>query len=462
MKVIDGHYEDWLRAELVDEGRCEDQVDAADDQVVGGEDLAPDHQEQVAPDLPHTDDGGWPVLEPVAFHGPAGAYALEADPFTEADRVGVLVSVLVPAGCAINRGPHMLAGNDQHPAAIFAALVGKTASAGKGTASAVGRAVMEVAAPDFMASRVMSGFGSGEAVVDAVRDGGEGDEGAPDTRLFQLEAEMARMLKNASREGSILSMTIRDGWDGRRLQVRSRAKTSVASRHHLGVVGHITVEELRARLTDVETYGGFSNRFIWVCVKRSKRLPSGGNVPPEIIEYHGQRIGAAIRAARSVQLVKRTGAAEARWADIYNELADDEPGGLLGAVIARSAPQVLRLSLLYALLDGSQVVDLEHVEAAHALWRYCRGSAAFIFGDVVGDEVADRLLFGLKGAGDRGLDFTAQSQLFSRHVPRARLDAARAYLEERGLAVTREEPTAGRPRMVTVAKEANQAKEGSR
>jgi sugar phosphate isomerase/epimerase len=74
--------------------------------------------------------------------------------------------------------------------------------------------------------------------------------------------------------------------------------------------------------------------------------------------------------------------------------------------------------------------------------------------------VADRLLEALRTAGADGLDGTAQRDLFARHASGARLDAARKLLEDRGLAYTEEEPTGGRPRTVTYATKALQARKG--
>jgi hypothetical protein len=126
---------------------------------------------------------------------------------------------------------------------------------------------------------------------------------------------------------------------GAPLAARARSKTTTSSNHHIGFVGHVTVEELAARLTDVETYGGFTIRFAFGLVRRSKRLPEGGNVPEALVAHYGQRLGALIRGARGVGSVRRASAAEGRWAEVSNAVADDEPGGLLGAVLGRDAPQ---------------------------------------------------------------------------------------------------------------------------
>jgi hypothetical protein len=45
----------------------------------------------------------------------------------------------------------------------------------------------------------------------------------------------------------------------------------VSNDHHIGIIAHITYEEeLAARLSDTETYGGFSNRFLFALVCRQR------------------------------------------------------------------------------------------------------------------------------------------------------------------------------------------------
>jgi hypothetical protein len=57
----------------------------------------------------------------------------------------------------------------------------------------------------------------------------------------------------------------------------------------------------------------------------------------------------------------------------------------------------MRLSALYALLDCSAIVRAAHLQAALALWKYCQASAQFIFGDALGDPLADELLRLIRG-----------------------------------------------------------------
>jgi hypothetical protein len=401
---------------------------------------------------PSTPSAEWPVLDRAALHGPVGSFVLSCEPHTEADPAALLVTALVVAGNNLNRGPHILAGNGRHPACLYAALVGRTAKGGKGTSYSVVRAMAVLAFDaEWVESQVKGGFGSGEKLVDDLA--GTDDKPARDTRMLVVEPEMARMLKVASRETSILSMTIRNGWDGYPLEARSRGATSVAKEHHIGVVAHITAEELRLRLSEADTYGGFANRFLWVAVQRARRLPAGGNVPDELLSHHAGVIGAAVTKARTVGQVVRTPAAEVRWAELYDVMGDDDATGLLAAVITRAEQQVLRLSLLYALLDGARAIDVDHLEAAWALWRFCRQSAEVLFGDHSVNPDADRLLAAIRNAGPAGLDLAAQMAVFGRNRKAKVMDALRADLEGRGLVVTYVDPedTGGRRRTVTVA-----------
>jgi hypothetical protein len=94
--------------------------------------------------------------------------------------------------------------------------------------------------------------------------------------------------------------------------------------------------------------------------------------------------------------------------------------GLLGAVTSRAEAQVVRLSMIYALLDGSAVIKKAHLRAALAVWHYCNDSARCIFGSSLGDPIADRVLGELrKNLG--GLSRTEIRGIFSRNKSEAEL-----------------------------------------
>jgi hypothetical protein len=137
-----------------------------------------------------------------------------------------------------------------------------------------------------------------------------------------------------------------------------------------------------------------------------------------------------------------TDAASEAWERNYAALSGDRPG-LLGAILGRAEAQVMRLALIYVLLDNKTEIDLPHLGAALAVWAYCEDSATQIWGDMLGDDVADTILAALKTAGLAGVGRTELSNLFSRHVPSARITTVLQNLQSAGKAERVPSPTLG-------------------
>ena len=76
------------------------------------------------------------------------------------------------------------------------------------------------------------------------------------------------------------------------------------------------------------------------------------------------------------------------WKTAYSDLRRDRPG-FAGSLTARGESIVLRLSLLYTLLDKSAAICSEHIEAAFAVWRYNVESVQMLFGNKSGSSIAD-------------------------------------------------------------------------
>jgi hypothetical protein len=210
------------------------------------------------------------------------------------------------------------------------------------------------------------------------------------------------------------------------------------------LIGHVTVQELRRELTDIEQGNGFANRWLWVCVKRSKRLPRGGHVDDELLRLISLQIREALQVARDQEMLGMTEEAWEPWELLYDELSE---GGddLLGAVTARAEAHVRRLAVLYALLDKEGIVGADHLRAAIAVWDYCAASAAHIFGGKVGVPFADKILTAIREAGPEGLSRTEIRAVVGGHVPAEEIDGALRFLSIRGLAHERVIETPGRP-----------------
>jgi hypothetical protein len=213
---------------------------------------------------------------------------------------------------------------------------------------------------------------------------------------------------------------------------------------HISVVGHVTLPELLKYLGETEMFNGFANRFLWALVRRSKLLPDGGC--PVDLSGLADRLARAVQHARGVKHMARTATASRTWHRAYPELTAERPG-LYGAVTARAEAQVLRLSLIYALLDQRDRIDTVHVKAALALWRYCEESARLIFGAVddeaEGDPLANRVLAIIQQA-PAGITRRDLYKALNGHIPAQELVAALAQLRDKGLIRSEEVPTRGR------------------
>ncbi|TAK83993.1 MAG: hypothetical protein EPO20_16075 [Betaproteobacteria bacterium] len=382
-------------------------------------------------------------------------------PQTEADEAALVMQVLVSFGVLVGRGPHIRVESDRHCGNLFALIVGDTAKARKGTSwGRIKDIFARIRSANVLASwpPVVEGLSSGEGLKWAVRDpsatpakkGGQSvvDPGVVDKRLLVVESEFAQVLRQCARAGNTLSAIIRVAWDGGKLQTLTKNDPITATGAHIAIIGHITAAELRAELTQTDTANGFANRFILMCAKRSKMLPFGGDQMDEAVMSHfAARLGKAAGKAMSLGPVSMADDARQLWGAVYPELSQGHPG-LFGAVTARAEAQCLRLALSYALLDELTVIKAEHVKAALAVWKRAEASARHLFGQALGDSVADAIRGALRQAGAGGMTRTQISALFLRHHNAERIQAALNLLQSRGLARFEKQLTAGAPKEI--------------
>lgn len=250
---------------------------------------------------------------------------------------------------------------------------------------------------------------------------------------------------------------MRAAWDGQPIELghgRHRVE-----QHHIGIVAHATADQLAERLSLSDPSVSFVNRFVVVVARRQPPRLDEGNVPASVVTAHGSRLRDNLQLASRFGPVERAPAAEALWREAYPELAGDDPGGLLGIMVARAARHTLRFALVHALSEASPLIELRHLEAALALWEYCRESATAVtsLGATGPTELASERLSALEAAGERGLSLSDQLDHFGRNVAASRLRAAREELEAAGLVYSSPERRAGSGRPATVTRAARAA-----
>jgi hypothetical protein len=404
----------------------------------------------------------WPApLADEAFHGLADELVRTLEPASEADPAALLVQFLAGFGSIIGRSAYCTVEADRHCGNEFFVLVGRTAKGRKGTSWGRIIQLLKAVDPKWADDRVQSGVSSGEGIIWAVRDPirkmerikergepvryveVEADPGVSDKRLLILESEFAGVLKHLERQGNIVSPVLRQAWESGDLRTLTKNNPARATGAHISMIGHVTAEELRRYLTASEQANGFGNRILWLCVRRSKELPEGGTVDAKALTALQARFAGALAFARQQRELTRDDGAREIWREVYGQLSADRPG-LAGAMVGRAEAHVLRLSLLYALLDRSPCIQAAHLLAALALWDYCERSIKYIFGDSLGDGLADELLRLLRAAPD-GLTRWEMSNALGRNQSANRIGNALALLAGQQLVQVEKIATGGRP-----------------
>ena len=352
----------------------------------------------------------WPEsMAPESFHGLAGEFVNLVGPQSEADPASLLIQMLVGFGSMVGPSPYFVVEDTRHHVNLFNVIVGLSSKSRKGTSLNRAKSLLKSVDPVWSSACVHSGLSSGEGLIELVRDPlpqeapEEGKkpktpEAPKDRRALITQGEFCFMLAvPMERQGNTLSTVLRNAWDAEVLESLTRKDKAQfkATGAHISIAGHITADELRARLTGTDAANGFANRFLWTCARRVRELPEGGSINLEMEQDLVDRVARAAEIARGVGLMVRTDDGRSMWRDCYHDLSKDIPG-LLGAVTSRAEAQVLRLSMIYALLDGKAEVDAEHLLAALSVWDYCLQSARYIFGDALGDPVADQILAALR------------------------------------------------------------------
>ncbi|WP_018684740.1 DUF3987 domain-containing protein [Actinokineospora enzanensis] len=359
-----------------------------------------------------------PPVDPAVFDTFLGQVAQHLDPFTEADPVNVLATLLAASGTAMGSGPHVVVGGfERHPLLTWPLVIGHTYSGRKGTGFNVAKTVLSHAIPDFVAENVKSGLSSGEglAAVFATDDPddhptgktktkGRGKTGgllpAGDVRLLVYESEWGLTMARMKREGNTLSATLRAAWEGGDLSTLN-VDARTARDTHIGIVAHITPQEFSAKVSATDMAGGTYNRFLPLAVARSKSLPLPTAVDHTLLLQFGAALADRLTAGARLDRIELGPGAFETWRDFYHEFdgpeTDRDP--LLAQFTSRAVPNCLRIAATYAALDRTPHITTHHLHAAAALVRYSIASARAILRP---DDVLARLAVWIRDAGPQG------------------------------------------------------------
>lgn len=372
-----------------------------------------------------------PAWDDSILYGDAGKLIQKAAQFNESHPAGMLVDFLVSLGSIIGRGPYFNISATKHFTNEFMVRVGDSSKSRKGTGRDAIDQVLKLVDARWYSDRVTSGFGSSEAIINLIRDPIVESKFNPRTKTFEnttmpgiadkrlcvREGELASILVLAGKAESRADIVLRDGWDGKPLRniVKGRGKDGFSNSNkceepHLSISADTTIHELRQKMPAGADENGFGNRFLYVFVYRVKDCPQGSpewDWTQEILNF--QQV---VQFARTVKHVSMSKSARQWWNDNYSKFEHEGPEGLAGKMTRRAAAHIRRIAMLYALIDLTDQIELEHFHAAEKLWRYCEDSASFIFGGATREQL--RILNWIEQRGSAS--FTQlREELYHRH-----------------------------------------------
>jgi hypothetical protein len=405
-----------------------------------------------------------PTLSRKALYGIAGSIARKMARYTEADPAAVLIQFLAVFGNYLGRGPCFRVSGTRHHCNLNIALVGRSAKSRKGLALDCVMWFWSWLDDGYCKNNVKQGLSTGEGLIAHVQDqvtrfrqptstekkeGISGpieyvaEPGVSDKRLLATETEFGGMIVTMGREGNNLSATVRQFWDGKeRVGTMTKNSPLSATGAHVSICGHITQPELFAKLPEVENFNGFSNRFLWAHLQREQYYSNPPDLSPSMfqdeLDYFrlpNAREGKMLfERIRSIHPLKRNEAAQLYWDEIYQKVErQEEVNPQLDSVLSRVSAQMLRLSMIFALLDGFAVIRKEHIEAAYALWRYCRDTARYLFGEKLSTTHAERIYGALKKCASKEMNKSQIGDLFGKNLAASIQNAALDELEKAGL-----------------------------
>jgi hypothetical protein len=361
------------------------------------------------------DDGPPKPIREEAFYGLAGNVVNLAVENSEACKEAILVQFLVAIGNILGRDIFINQGVYNH-LNEFVCLVGDSGVA-KGTSWEAISGLLQLIDEEWCKHCIKPGIATGEALINTIIDSREitlkgkrneetglaetvTEPGVDDKRALMLETEFSRLLAVCSRSGNTLSEVLRQAFDSNKhLTTNAKSDHCIATHPHVSLIGHITPTELKDRMHDISYSNGFGNRFLWAEAYSSKSLPFGS-----LPEWYAQeKLITNLRdvvawAKEQPRCLQWTDGGRAAWVQWYNRRADEK--GVAGALLKRGRAHVLRLAMIYAILDCRVSISEHHLKAALAVWDYSAQTVRRIFGNMQGSTVAERILDLIVVSGD--------------------------------------------------------------
>lgn len=414
------------------------------------------------------------------FYGLAGEVARIASDGTEINPVSAMLSFLSFLGANVGRDTFLLINNTYHHPRLFTLHIGRSSRGGKGDSQQLTHRIrkrIEVIAPKLLGHSHTGGLASGEGLAALIHDGYGETSPITDKRLWVVEGELANVLKKMAREGNVLSTVLREAWDGSDIKPAVKTRPMGVTEPHIGLHACITPSELTKMLGRGEIDNGFANRFLMVwaenvgCVAfpeatQSHVVEQLAGFAIDIIKY---ALGDYPESSNSKEMHLSQSAREF-YMQVYRGFKTPLDNEQVAGLLARRAPYTIRLSMLFALMDKTRVIEVQHIKAAFAWIEYATDTTRFVFHSERQTEKATEI----KKNAAKILTFIEESttgvsasdinsQCFKKHTESAKIKEALNYLlaENPPLIEASKGTTKGRPKITySVVNIAKKAKKG--
>ncbi len=367
----------------------------------------PEHPGDAADDERALAHRNAPQPDPRCLYGLIGNVARAGSDGTETNAYAIAANFMVYLSCAVGRGVYLPIGNTRHHARLFCLHIGRSGRGRKGDAVSLVLHIDQTVrqrSPRFAPQIHRGGLSSREGLAALMHDGyRQGRQDVPaidDKRLWVVESEFANVLHQGRRDGNTLSAALRDCWDGVDLNPATKSNRLYASHPHVCLSGAISPTELSGLMSSRELTNGFANRFLMLWAERTRILPFPKETPQVQIEHLAGRVLEVLNFVRADHHHERdhlrmelSPQAQLRYAQLYlAELNEDLGDGLVGAVLERRAPMLLRLATLMALTDLQTRIDVRHIDAAMAWVRHATASVRFVFVSAADDAKLNQVI----------------------------------------------------------------------
>jgi hypothetical protein len=386
----------------------------------------------------------YPILREEALYGIAGKIVRKLAEHSEASEPNLLGHFLGIFSNVVGRTSYTWLANNKYYANTFQVIVGDTSKARKGTAyrMVLNHIFLEID-PTWKADNRLEGLGSGEGLIQAVRDPsidskGINDPGVTDKRLLLVEEEFAALLSKMNQKNSILSPTLRTLWDSGNFSQKTKYNPIQTTNAHISLIGHITEYELEEAFKDVEAANGFGNRFLWFAVMRGKKELITRTLEAYSFTDEISRLKESINFSRKDQCIQLSTKAKFLFNDFYQTISEC-PKGYLGRLCSRSEAHLLKIALIYALLDCSTEIDEINLRAAMALVQFSIDSCNFLFQRKRFSSEQLKILTALEASPDPISRGNLLKHVFASNLLAAKLDEILLDLEHLGLIYSKKE-----------------------